>query len=55
MEHPGPVSWSFEAQPELHRYEVESSSGIGTIVAGSVAVDVSDAGPGDPSRFFMMD
>jgi hypothetical protein len=55
VDDPGSLSWSLEPQPELHFYEVESSSGTGILVAGSVAVDESDAGASDPSRFFMMD
>lgn len=55
MDHPERLSWRLEAQPGLHLYEVESSSGTGIIVAGSVAVDKSGADPSDPSRFFMMD
>lgn len=49
------LGWRLEADPELHLYEVESSSGTGTLVAGEVGVDESDAGPSDSSGFFMMD
>jgi hypothetical protein len=47
--------WRIGQRAELRVYEVTSASGEGRVVAGSVTVDESDAGPGDPSRFFMMD
>lgn len=46
--------WILGASEGLRRYEVESSRGAGIVVAGSVAVDISDASPSDASRFFMM-
>jgi hypothetical protein len=47
--------WRIGQRAELRVYEVTSASGEGRVVAGSVTVDESDAGSGDPSRFFMMD
>jgi hypothetical protein len=49
------VNWNLEPSPELWFFSVLSTSGDGIIVAGSVAVDESDASASDPSRFFMMD
>ncbi|MDQ1748886.1 MAG: hypothetical protein QOD07_3149 [Frankiaceae bacterium] len=49
------VPWRLDLSSEMSVYLLRSGSGDGIVVAGSVAVDESDAGPGDPSRFFMME
>lgn len=49
------VHWRVSALSELHIYDIESASGAGMVVAGSVTADSSEAGPDDPSHFFMMD
>lgn len=49
------IGWRIGGPDDVHVYRVESSSGEGHVVAGSVTVDRSEAGPADPSRFFMMD
>jgi len=46
--------WRLDAS-DLRVFEVRSSAGVGCIVAGSVASQTSEAGPSDPSGFFMMD
>jgi hypothetical protein len=46
--------WRLSGSGDLRRYELESGSGNGVVVAGSVTVDISDASPSDPSKFFMM-
>jgi hypothetical protein len=48
-------NWRLRQRDEIRIYEVASASGIGQVIAGSVGFDESDAGPSDPSRFFMMD
>ena len=48
-------AWRVGNRADLHVYELRSSSGVGHVVAGSVTVEQSDAGPSEPSRFFMMD
>jgi hypothetical protein len=49
------LGWRIGGPDDVHVYRVESSSGEGLVVAGSVTVDRSEAGPADPSLFFMMD
>jgi hypothetical protein len=47
--------WKIALPDDLHLFRIASSSGNGEVVAGSVAVDESDAATEDPSAFFMMD
>lgn len=49
------LPWRLSQLADLRVYEITSSSGGGHVVAGSVTSDQSDAGPADPSNFFMMD
>jgi hypothetical protein len=53
-EHWDAVPWALPPSPGLHHFEIRSGSGTGRVVAGAVAVDISDDGPSEPSRFFMM-
>lgn len=53
-EHRDAVPWTLPPSPGLHYFEVRSGSGTGRVVAGSVSIDISNDGPSEPSRFFMM-
>jgi len=49
------LAWRVSQLANLRVYQIRSASGEGYVVAGSVTFDESDAGPADPSNFFMMD
>lgn len=49
------VSWSLDAPSGIAVFSVHSGDGRGMVVAGSMALDESNASPSDPSRFFMME
>ena len=49
------VPWSLDAPIEISVFSVRSHAGEGLVVAGSMALDESDASASDPSRFFMME
>lgn len=48
------VPWRLTHTKGQSVYRVRSRGGDGVIVAGGVALDESDAGPSEPSGFFMM-
>lgn len=51
----GAIQWKIDYWDGLKRYEVDSSSGSGFVVAYSVSVAESEDDSRAPSRFFMMD
>jgi hypothetical protein len=55
MDNLNEFGWKITVSQPIRLFEVVSKSGSGTIVAGDVDADESDAGPSDPSGFFMMD
>jgi hypothetical protein len=48
------LPWGIYLPDELRIFELVSSSGRGYLVGGSMAVQESDAGPAEPSSFFML-
>ena len=50
-----PPTWSVPRISDLRWFYVQSASGSGLIAAGGVDTDESEAGPEEPSRFFMME
>jgi hypothetical protein len=49
------IAWQVGERDEMQTFSLFSTSGQGLIVASDVGTDESDAGPADPSGFFMMD
>lgn len=50
-DHADRVNWSLQGSGDLVVFSLQSSDGEGAIVAGSVAVDESDASSNDPADF----
>lgn len=49
------VPWLLAHPGDFSVFLVRSGDGEGVVVAGSIALDESDASASDPSRFFMME
>lgn len=54
QEHPEALPWKVASVVDQLLFEIRADEGTGIVVAGAVAVDISDAGPSAPSNFFMM-